>query len=403
MFSDLRAQHSDTHAGGTSMRLLKYVPQIACAVLLLGTLAATPALGQATTVNMAVSLSGGGIIDFGSTGFFQIRTTVPAGAGDARNVVLNGVFTPGCSPPCISSSPTASLSGFGSGTNGRGCVSPNPGTPTNPNSFRCTIGQIINGTQVSNPGAPGFDPNLQRRIVISQPAPQNLPTTCPPTEHAGDLQVTMTAQNAPTVVVNRVGHDTEDFTDLSVALSGPDRANVGDTVAFNVTVTNFGPCAADNICASNPGGLLGAHAFGLVFQSNTGDCTKLYGDCNTAAPTLPDGGGYQPQNECGFAQGLPDGGFVGGSLAPGASYRIRSTYTVAPLARSITSVGDTNEVDIVSDTNIVNYGSHTQAATTDTIVQNDTSCSVSSTGSMSIALVALVVLVAYALNRRRRS
>ena len=84
-------------------------------------------------------------------------------------------------------------------------------------------------------------------------------------------------------------------------------------------------------------------------------------------------------------------------------WRGTSTYTIAALARSVTSVGDTSEVDVGSDTYLFNYGAHTQSALTDTIVTNETSCSVAGTGSSSIAVVGLVVLVAYALNRRRRS
>jgi MYXO-CTERM domain-containing protein/uncharacterized repeat protein (TIGR01451 family) len=394
MFSHSRAQHSETHAGGISMRLLKYIPRIACAaILLLGTFAATPALAQPTTVNMTVSLSGGGIIDFGSTGYLQVRLTVPAGAGDAHNVRLNGFFTPG------NSLPTASLSGFGSGANGGNCVTPDPATPTNANSFQCTIGEIINGT-TPLPNLPNSDANLQRRIVISQPAPSSRPTTCPPTEHAGDFTVTVTSQNAPPVTINRPGHDTEDFADLSVSMSGPGSANVGDTARFNVTITNFGPCPAENICASNANA-----ALGLVFVSNTGDCTRPFGTCDIdnleARHRPPNTARYNPSAECGFSTSTTA---PGGTLNPGQSFNFTSTYTIDVLARSVTSVGDTNEVDIVSDTNIVNYGaSHTQSALTDTIVQNDTSCSVAGTGGSSIAVVGLVVLVAYALNRRRRS
>src|SRR5258708_9891609 len=98
MFSHSRGQHSDTHAGGISMRLLKYIPKIACAaMLLLGTFAAPPVLAQTVLSPFTVTLSGGGIIDFGSTGFFQIILTVPAGAGDPQNLVVNGVLTP-CTP-----------------------------------------------------------------------------------------------------------------------------------------------------------------------------------------------------------------------------------------------------------------------------------------------------------------
>jgi MYXO-CTERM domain-containing protein len=132
---------------------------------------------------------------------------------------------------------------------------------------------------------------------------------------------------------------------------------------------------------------------GLVFQSNTGACTQPYGSCATGRAT------YNPSSQCGFATS-PAGS---GTLNPGQSFNITSTYTIDVLPRSVTSVGDSNEVDIVSDTNLINFGTHTQSALSNTTVAHETSCSVASTGSSSLAVVGLVVLVAYALNRRRRS
>jgi MYXO-CTERM domain-containing protein len=110
---------------------------------------------------------------------------------------------------------------------------------------------------------------------------------------------------------------------------------------------------------------------------------------------------YNPSAECGFSPSLTG---PGGTLNPGQSFNFTSTYTIDVLPRSVTSIGDSNEVDIVSDTNLINFGaSHTQSALTTTVVQNETSCSVAGTGGSSIAVVGLLVLVAYALNRRRRS
>jgi Domain of unknown function DUF11 len=397
MFSHSPAQHSDTPDGGTSMRQLKYVPRIACAaLLLLASFAATPALAQ-TTVNLTVTNSGGGIIDFGTTGYFQIRTTVPAGAGDANAVVINGVFTPG------NSSPTASLTGFGSGANGANCVSPDPAvTPSNPNTFRCVIGEIINGTQVSNPALPRYTPNLQRRVLITQPAPPNRPASCPPTEHAGDLMVTMTAQNAPTVAVNRIGHDTEDFADVDVSVTGvPDHANVGDTITANITIHNFGPCAAEHICIGN------VPVAGLVWQSNAGDCTKPYGTCSGILIPPPNPPTYDATKECGFPQFVgppPPGDNLPGFLDVGQSFHITSVYKVDPLSfpGSLTNQGNTNEFDVGSDTNLFNYGTHTTSTVTLTTLANESSCNLATTGGSSIAVIALALFVAHAFNRRRR-
>ncbi len=380
MFSHSRAQHSDTHAGGTSMRLLKYVPQIACAaILLIGSFSATLALGQ--VINSALTMpnptftsstnGAGGPIDYGGAATFTIMVSVPAGVANATGVTLNGVFAPG------NSTPQARVTGFGAGALGAGCVNPDPASPGNPNSFQCTIGGLDDGA------AP-----VRRTVVVRLAAPTSSAGPCPPVVNSS-FMVTASATNELPVPRTVPGPDTEDFADLSVSLSGPEGANVGDTVRFNVTITNFGPCRAENICASN-----GNAAVGLVFVSNAGGCTRPYGACSTGSAR------YNPSSECGFSTSPTA---PGGFLDPGQSFNITSTYTIDVLPRSVTSIGDSNEVDIVSDTNLINFAAHSQSALTSTLVQQETSCSVAGTGGSSIAVVGLVVLVAYALNRRRRS
>lgn len=382
MSSDSRAGILYTHAGGISMRLLKYIPS-ASAAILIATVSASSALAQSMLTTPTVTLSGGGVIDFGSTGYFQIRVTVPAGTGDAHNVMLNGVFTPG------NSSPTAKLSGFGSGANGTGCVHPDPNNMSNPNSFQCALGNIIAGTAVTAA-------SVQRRVVISQGAPATRPTSCPPTEHAGDLTVTASAMNAPSIMVMKVGHDTEDFADLDVQISGiPDKANSGDTLKTQVTITNFGPCPVEHVCASQ------ANGSALLFVSNTGDCTKPYGACNLGgSPSLP---AYDPTKECGFPQAVNPDDQVPGFLLPGAKFVFTSTYTVDQLPGSVTNAALPQEVDIQADTNLISYGSHQQAAVAQSLWENSNSCNVAATGGSSLALLGLVLVAARALNRRRRS
>ncbi len=382
------------------MRLLKYIPQIACAaILLLATLAATPALGQVinSALTFPVPATCGGPpanprmiagcfvsatngandasrapLDYDSTGYFRAVVRVPAGVANAIGVTIRGVFTPG------DTTPAGRLAGFATGFGG-GCVIPDP-LPlgnTDPNTFSCSLGNLDDGG-----GA------VERRPVISQPRPPAVPASCPTGTTPGTLTMTASATNAAPVMFTKAVI-TEDLADVSVSVSGPIGANVGDTVTYNVRITNFGPCPAENICATNVNS-----ALGLVFVSNSGDCTKPYGACLTFRPT------YNPSSECGFSAN-PSG--AGGTLNPGQTFNITSTYRIDALPRSVTSIGDFNEVDIVSDTNLVNYGTHSQTSTVNTVVANETSCSVAGTGGSSIAVVGLVVLVAYALNRRKRS
>ena len=384
MSSDSRAGVLYTHAGGISMRLLKYIPTACAAVLLLATLAAAPAFGQSSMLTTpTVTLSGGGIIDFGSTGYFQIRVTVPATTGDAHNVMLNGTFTPG------NSSPTARLSGFASGGNGAGCVHPDPTNASNPNSFQCALGNILAGTAVTAA-------NVQRRVVITQPSPPARPSSCPDTEHVGDLTVTASAANATSITVMKVGHDTEDFADLDVQISGvPAHVNTGDTIHTQVTIHNFGPCPVEHVCASQ------ANGSALLFQNNTGACNQPYGACNLAGvATLPH---FDPTKECGFPQAVNPDDQIPGFLLPGQQFVFTSTYVVGDLPGSVSNAAVPQEVDIQADTNLVNYQGHQQAATDQSLWANESSCSVAATGGSSLALLGLVLVAARALNRRRRS
>jgi len=396
MFSHSRAQHSDTPDGGTSMRQLKYIPRIACAaIVLLASFAATSALAQPTTLTFTAAPNNGGIIDFGATGFLRMRVSIAAGSGDANNVVLNGVFIPSTGLP------PASFTGFGSGATGTNCQMPDPNTPTNPNSFQCAIGRVINGQPVAT---------YERRAVISQPAPATLPTSCPAPQHTGDWVVTASAQNAASVTRMVTGHDTEDFADVDVSVTGvPDHANVGDTITANITIHNFGPCAAEHICLANGTPISNGPVAGLIWKSNAGDCTVAYGNCNgIVIPPNPNLPPYDATKECGFPQFTapppPVGDGLPGYLPVGASFHLTSIYKVDPISLpgSLTNQGNTNELDVGADTNLVNYGTHTTSNVTLTTLANENSCNLAATGGSSIALIALVLFVAHAFNRRRR-
>src|SRR5262249_51101391 len=150
--------------------------------------------------------------------------------------------------------------------------------------------------------------------------------------------------------------------DVSI-LGTPPNAKVGDTITQTIVIHNFGPCDADTLCASN------ANATALNFVSNTGDCTRPYGACNLAgAVTRPR---FVAANECGFANAHPPGDpMTTGFLPVGGEFRITSTYVVTgdALPGSVTNTGVPNEVDIQANTNLINYGTHTQAAMTQTLI-----------------------------------
>src|SRR5262249_28953734 len=211
MSSDSRAEILDTHAGGISMRLWKYIPSASTAILLLATFAASPVFAQ-SPLAVALANSGGGVIDYGGTGYLRIRPSIPMGQGDAHNVAIRGVFTPVATHP-MTNAPSATLVGPAAGSFGANCASPDPAAPTNPSTFACFYTSILSG-QTAGTGNP-----YERRIVISQPAPAQRPpnSACPPdglAEHVGNWVITITGDNitgSPRPPVNFSGHDTEDF------------------------------------------------------------------------------------------------------------------------------------------------------------------------------------------------
>src|SRR5262249_22808755 len=129
--------------------------------------------------------------------------------------------------------------------------------------------------------------------------------------------------------------------------------------------------------------------------SNARDCTKPYGNCS----------GANPANECGFPQFVgPPPDNLPGFLDVNQSFLITSVYKVDPISfpGSLTNQGNTNELDVVSDTNLISYGTHTQSNVTLTTLANENSCNLAATGGSSIAVIALALFVAHAFNRRRR-
>jgi uncharacterized repeat protein (TIGR01451 family) len=111
--------------------------------------------------------------------------------------------------------------------------------------------------------------------------------------------------------------------DLAVDVSGPTNVARGTNVVYTITVSNNGPSTAHNVSVAD------ATPSGLVFVSNSGDCT-------TAFP-------------CSFA-----------SLAPGVQKQITATFSVPvtysdvdPIANTATVAADENDSSTANNTDTV--------------------------------------------------
>lgn len=199
----------------------------------------------------------------------------------------------------------------------------------------------------------------------------------------GTLSVTGSGTNVPVPATASTGGTTvRPLADLAVSMTGPGGANENDIVTFQVSARNNGPCASNRV---RLGDLNGNSSAGLVWQSNSGGCP----------------GGFP----C----------ILGNPWPAGASVNITSTYQVAPLRDTITSLtttGNINEMDIASSNTVNPDGgaplalatldpvASNNSAITSTSVTNTSGCSAVGTSSLTLFGLALVVV---ALRRYRRS
>jgi hypothetical protein len=203
----------------------------------------------------------------------------------------------------------------------------------------------------------------------------------------GTVTATASATNAPPVSNSTSNTTILPLADLAVTLTGPNTAKEGATITFQATAQNNGPCAANRVLLTNDDAPVGGKGAGLLFQSNSGGCT----------------GGFP----C----------LLGNPWPAGASVNITSSYVVANLRdtiTSLTSTGDPNELDIASmNTNNPDGGTplafatldpvtSNNAAITQTVVTNTSGCN--SVGISTLTLFGLAVVAAvFILRQRRRS
>jgi uncharacterized repeat protein (TIGR01451 family) len=311
--------------------------RLAGSLALFAAFAATPALSQ-QIADLSVTLVGPAAITFGGTATYTV-TIANAGPSNATGVQLNATLPAGTRLSSI-------------GTN---CV------PVNSDGkFPCGLGVIDDGASVIV------------NFVITLLVPSPYPTVCPAATSLGNTSVVVSSTSTdPTPGDNSatVTNMVRPYADMAVTLTGPSSANQGDTVTYQAVVTNKGPCSGSAVqlrggfTASNPSGT----TFGnITFQSNSGDCTSAF--------------------PCAF-----------GTMNPGDTKNITSTFTIDKMPKELTRSGDPNSVNVRSSTDDPISSNNSSAVTT--IVTNDYGCS--ATGSSPIAAIGLILLVLFAINRSR--
>jgi uncharacterized repeat protein (TIGR01451 family)/uncharacterized protein (TIGR03382 family) len=165
-------------------------------------------------------------------------------------------------------------------------------------------------------------------VTVKLDVPKTAPATCPGGTALGTFTAVVvtdanttdidTSNNTATVAGTGVALDP--YTDVGVTLDGPTSGVVGQSVTYTGTVTNKGPCPADNVAVAFTPGTL------LTFQSGTGTC-----------------GTVDVANGCTI-----------GTMAPGQTVTFTNTFKIASLPDSVTQTTIPNELDITTDTTDVN-------------------------------------------------
>ena len=314
--------------------------RLAGSLALLSAFAAPPAMSQ-PIADLSVTLAGpsqaftdAGVVStdagitFGSTGTYTVLVA-NAGPSNATGVQLSATLPAGTRLSSIASN----------------CRTPDGGFP-------CSLGTIDDGTSVTT------------NFVVSLPVPSPYPTVCPARTSLGNTSVVVSSTSTdPTPGDNSatVGNLVNQYADMAVTLTGPSSANQGDTVTYQAGVTNKGPCPAAGVS------LRSTASGGIVFQSNSGDCSSQF--------------------PCAL-----------GTMNPGDAKNVTSIFMIDKMPKELVKTGDPNGVNVRSSTDDPISSNNSAAVTT--IVTNESS-GCSATGNSPIAAICLILLVVFVVNRRR--
>lgn len=346
------------------------------AIGLLGALASAPALAQLPQTTLRVTITrvgseliaapdGGSPLDlitFGGAATYNVAVQ-NIGPTRASSVSLTGAVPAGPTATRITAVTPASCTVAADGS-----------------SFTCAnLGDLPDGLLADGGFLAGTSTTGTVRISLAAP-PRPYTTNCTLPDGGpvdgnslGALSVTANATNATAPATGTYAGTTRTrpLADVAVTVSGPDNANEGSQVSYQVHAANNGPCPANRVRLSNDN-----VSAGLIFQNNTG---------NAGCTTYP----------C----------ILGAPWPAGASTDITSTYTVDNLPVAIKVSQELQELDIAS---LATAGSAlatpdpvpaNNSAIMNTTVMHDTGCS--SVGAGSLGFVG-IALAAVALIRRRR-
>jgi hypothetical protein len=370
------------------MRRSLYLSQVgAAAIVLLGTLISGSALAQlVTTLSVTAARQAS-----------QLRPDAQGNSIDVINHTTTANYI-------VTVRNTGTSRAFGVSVNGTLVLPASPAAPTQITTVTpsptCTVGSDKLSFSCTNVGTleaslpdgmlpdGGFLPSTTTTITVT--VSLGLPpsgSACTAGLPLGTVTATASATNAPPVSNSTSNTTILPLADLAVTLTGPNTAKEGATITFQATAQNNGPCAANRVLLTNDDAPVGGKGAGLLFQSNSGGCT----------------GGFP----C----------LLGNPWPAGASVNITSSYVVANLRdtiTSLTSTGDPNELDIASmNTNNPDGGTplafatldpvtSNNAAITQTVVTNTSGCN--SVGISTLTLFGLAVVAAvFILRQRRRS
>jgi uncharacterized repeat protein (TIGR01451 family) len=299
---------------------------VALASVLWVTLASIPAFGQLTPTTLDVTAvraptelvvaADGGLLDlitYGLTATFNVRVT-NTGASRAYAVKLTGAAPTG---PTVNSD--------GGLTTRITAVTPTASCRISDDSatFSCNVGDLPDGQLADGGFLAAASASGTFTITLSLPS-RPFGTTCTladggivPGNSLGPITLTAIADNGDAGLTFTPDTKTRALADLAVTLMGPDSANEGDTVTYQVHGVNNGPCVANRVRLTN------STSAGLHFQFNSAG-----GACEGDA-------GYP----CTVASSWP----------AGASIDVTSTYTVDNLPAGIVSTKMYNQVDLNSN------------------------------------------------------